>query len=306
MTTPNSQFIGVDLGGSSIKLGKFNQKGDLIAGQVIPTPQPSVPGVVTIAICDAIQSLDPLHQSSYVGIGLPGPIDSLGRLAKACINLPGWTEVPLADWLEPRLNRKVTLGNDGNCALLGEVWKGSAIGSSDVVLITLGTGVGGGVMLNGKLFSGSNGAAAEPGLICIDQKGPICNSGNNGSLEQFGSVSGLKRLSKFSPIELNHLANLGDAEALSVWKEYGKNLGVGISSLIYLFTPQLVLIGGGLSASAAHFLPHVQNEVDKRVHPTSREGVIIRKCALGNEAGCMGAAKLAMQRFLNLMPTYKA
>jgi glucokinase len=291
-----SQLIGVDLGGTAIKLGRFNLEGERLAALQVPTPQPAMPGAVSVAIAEAVEQLDPEHLADRVGIGLPGPMDAAGRVARICINLPGWQNVPLADWLEPQLQRRVTLGNDGNCALLGEAWRGAARGSRDVVLLTLGTGVGGGVLLNGDLFTGHGGAAAEPGLICVDPEGPACNSGNNGSLEQHCSIAALGRLSPLAPEELSRRAQQGDAEALAVWAVYGRWLGIGISSLVYVLTPELVLIGGGLSAASPHFMPAVLAEVNRRVQAESRAGLTIRPCALGNGAGRLGAAKLALDR----------
>ena len=295
---PDPCVIGVDLGGTAIKLGLFSLDGDLLADHQRPTPQPATPGAVCMEIVEAIGVLDPDGRASVVGIGLPGPMDAEARIARVCINLPGWEEVPLAAWLEPRLNRRVTLANDGNCALVGEAWKGAASGFDDVVLLTLGTGVGGGVMLSGALFTGHHGAAAEPGLITLFPEGPECNSGNRGSLEQFASITGLQRLGADDPAALAAAASRGDQEALAIWDRYGELLGTGISSLVYLFTPQLVLLGGGLAGASAHFLPAVRREVMSRVQAISREGLQIKACALGNGAGRLGAARLAVQRLL--------
>jgi glucokinase len=290
--------LGVDLGGTAIKLGLFSLQGELLSEHQRPTPQPATPGSVCVEIVDAINFLDPDGRAAVVGIGLPGPMDAEARVARICINLPGWEEVPLAAWLEPRLKRSVTLANDGNCALVGEAWKGAAAGCSDVLLLTLGTGVGGGVMVGGQLFTGHNGAAAEPGLITLFPDGPDCNSGNRGSLEQFASISGLKRLSGVEPSSLAMAASCGDAKALAHWERYGQLLGTGISSLVYLFTPQLVLVGGGLAGASEYFLPAVRREVSTRVQAVSREGLQIKACALGNGAGRLGAACLAIQRLL--------
>tara|TARA_Y100000589_G_scaffold68860_1_gene60598 strand:- start:391 stop:1317 length:927 start_codon:yes stop_codon:yes gene_type:complete len=294
--------LGVDLGGTAIKLGLFSLEGELLAEHQRPTPQPATPGSVCVEIVDAISVLDPQGRAAVVGIGLPGPMDADARVARICINLPGWEEVPLAAWLEPRLKRRVTLANDGNCALVGEAWKGAAAGFSDVLLLTLGTGVGGGVMLGGQLFTGHNGAAAEPGLITLFPDGPDCNSGNRGSLEQFASITGLKRLSGSEPSSLAMAASDGDAKALAHWERYGQLLGTGISSLVYAFTPQLVLVGGGLAGASEHFLPAVRREVSTRVQAVSREGLQIKPCALGNGAGRLGAARLAIQRLLVAPP----
>ena len=297
----NGQVIGIDLGGTAIKLARFDHRGTLLAELEVATPQPAVPGAVTMALCDAVQRLDPDGAAALVGVGLPGPMDAAARVARVCINLPGWEDVPLAEWLEVRLQRRVTLANDGNCAVVGEAWWGAAKGFSDVVLLTLGTGVGGGVLLGGQLFTGHNGAAAEPGLIGVDPDGPACNSGNRGSLEQFASIAALRRLCERDPRELSQAAADGEPAALEVWERYGTRLGVGLSSLVYVFTPQLVLLGGGLAGAARHFLPAVRREVELRVQAVSREGLRIDACALGNGAGRLGAARLALLRLGGMM-----
>jgi glucokinase len=292
----STQLIGVDLGGTAIKLGRFSLEGALLAEAECATPRPAVPGAVSMAIAAAIEAIDPEGLAGRVGIGHPGPSDRDGRVARIAINLPGWHEVPLAEWLEPALHRRVTLANDANCALLGERWAGAAREAADVLLLTLGTGVGGAVLLGGELFLGHAGAAAEPGLIGVDPEGPPCRSGNRGSLEQYCSIEGLARLSPLPPTELVRLADGGDAAALAVWAAYGRWLGIGLSSLLYVLTPELVLLGGGLSAASRHFLPAVWREVEQRVLAVSREGLAIRPCELGNGAGRLGAAWLARQR----------
>ncbi|MGB7564260.1 MAG: ROK family protein [Prochlorococcaceae cyanobacterium] len=291
------QLIGVDLGGTAIKFGRFDSSGLSLAELELPTPQPAVPGAVFMAIAAGVEQLDPDRMAPWVGIGLPGPTDRGNRVARIAINLEGWREVPLAAWLEPHLGRRVTLANDANCALLGEAWHGAARGVANVLLLTLGTGVGGGVLIDGKLFTGPSGAAAEPGLIGVDPDGPPCRSGNRGSLEQYCSVAGLARLSRLDPEELDRRAGAGDPEALEVWRRYGQWLGIGLSSLLYVLTPELVLVGGGLSGASRHFLPAVWAEVEQRVLAVSREGLRIEPCALGNGAGRLGAAWLALEQF---------
>jgi glucokinase len=290
------QLIGIDLGGTAIKLGRFDRAGTLLAARQVPTPRPAMPGAVCVAIAEAVADLDPDRLAPLVGIGHPGPSDRQCRIARIAINLPGWYDVPLADWLEPLLDRRVTCANDANCALIGERWHGAARGAADVVLLTLGTGVGGAVLLNGELFTGQGGAAAEPGLIVVEPDGPPCNSGNRGSLESFCSITGLARLSPLDPPELRRRAEAGDGQALAVWQTYGEHLGIGISSLLYVLTPQLVLLGGGLSAASHLFLPAVWQTVTARVLAVSREGLRIERCALGNGAGRLGAARLALER----------
>jgi len=290
------QLIGVDLGGTAIKLGRFARDGTLLEALEVPTPRPAVPGAVTVAITAAIEQRDPQRLASLVGVGHPGPSDRHGRVARIAINLPGWRDVPLAAWLEPLRERRVTCATDANCALIGERWQGAARGAREALLLTLGTGVGGAVLLDGELFIGQGGAAAEPGLIGIPPDGPPCNSGNRGSLESYCSIAGLARLSPLEPEELCRRAEAGEPEAQAVWVSYGQLLGTGISSLLYLFTPELVLLGGGLSAATPLFLPALWQEVEQRVLAVSREGLRIERCALGNGAGRLGAARLALER----------
>ncbi|MBD2570977.1 ROK family protein [Anabaena lutea] len=295
------QVIGIDLGGTAIKLGRFTADGTCLQSLTVATPQPATPTAVMMQMVDAIATLtegiaqiDPDNQTIAIGVGTPGPADATGRIAKVAINLSGWHDVPLADWLEAKTGKPTILANDANCAGLGEAWLGAGRHFQNLILLTLGTGVGGAIILDGKLFVGHQGAAGELGLITLNPHGSMCNSGNQGSLEQYASVTAIRRRTGKEPAELGALAQAGDAEALSFWQEYGRDLGIGLTSLIYVLTPQAIIIGGGISASFDFFLPAVQAEIEKRVLPTSRLGLQILPAELGNSAGMAGAAKLAM------------
>lgn len=287
------QVIGIDLGGTAIKLGRFTTDGKCLQSITVDTPQPATPEAVLLKIIEAIAQIDPDNQSIAIGVGTPGPADAAGRIAKVAINLVGWQDVPLADWLEAKTGKPTILANDANCAGLGEAWLGAGRNFQHLILLTLGTGVGGAIILDGKLFVGHQGAAAELGLITLNPDGPMCNSGNQGSLEQHTSIAAIRRRTGKEPAELGKLAQNGDIEALTFWQEYGKDLGIGLTSLIYVLTPQAVIIGGGVSASFQYFLPAMQAEIEKRVLPTSRLGLQILPAELGNSAGMVGAAKLA-------------
>nr|WP_199332684.1 ROK family protein [Anabaena catenula] len=288
------QVIGIDLGGTAIKLGRFTADGTCLQSLTVATPQPATPAAVTMQMVDVIAQIDPDNQTIAIGVGTPGPADATGRIAKVAINLSGWHDVPLADWLEAKTGKPTILANDANCAGLGEAWLGAGRHFQNLILLTLGTGVGGAIILDGKLFVGHQGAAGELGLITLNPNGSMCNSGNQGSLEQYASVTAIRRRTGKEPAELGALAQAGDAEALSFWQEYGRDLGIGLTSLIYVLTPQAIIIGGGISASFDFFLPAVQAEIEKRVLPTSRLGLQILPAELGNSAGMAGAAKLAM------------
>ncbi len=289
-----SQVIGIDLGGTAIKLGRFTVDGNCLQSTSVATPSPATPTVVVDAIVDAVSVIDPQGQSKAIGVGTPGPVDATGRIALVAINLANWNDVPLADLLEAKVGCPTLLANDANCAGLGEYWLGAGNRFQNLILITLGTGVGGAIILDGKLFTGHRGAAGELGLITLNPDGPKCNSGNQGSLEQYTSVPAIRRRTGLEPAELGALASSGDSKALTFWQEYGRDLGVGLASLVYILTPEAIAIGGGVSASFEFFLPSMQAEIERRVLPSSRTGLQILRAQLGNQAGMVGAAKLAL------------
>lgn len=293
----NSQVIGIDVGGTAIKLGRFSQDGTCLQSLTVATPQPQTPEAVLAVMVDAIAQIDVDNQTIAIGVGTPGPADATGRIAQIAINLPGWQNVPLADWLEAKTGKPTVIDNDANCAGVGEAWLGAGRQFQNFMLLTLGTGVGGAIILDGKLFVGQRGAAGELGLITLQPDGPICKSGNQGSLEQYTSIQAIRRRTGKEPAELGMLAKAGDANALAFWQEYGRDLGIGLASLIYVLTPQAIVIGGGVSASFEFFFPAIKAEIDKRVMPTSRMGLQIIPAQLGNSAGMVGAAKLAWQKF---------
>lgn len=296
----SAQVLGIDLGGTAIKLGRFAADGTCFQTLTVPTPQPATPEAVVGDMAAAIAQLDPDQQCVAIGVGTPGPADATGRIARVAINLQNWHDVPLADWLEAKTGRPVVIANDANCAGLGEAWLGAGRWFRNLILLTLGTGVGGAIVLDGKLFTGHHGTAGELGLITLNPDGPPCNSGNQGSLEQYASVQAIRRRTGLEPSELGAMAEAGDSEALEFWQSYGKDLGAGLASLIYVLTPEAVILGGGVSASAKHFFPAMQAEIARRVLPSSRAGLQILKAELGNQAGIVGSAKLAWQQAASL------
>ncbi|ERN39987.1 transcriptional regulator/sugar kinase [Rubidibacter lacunae KORDI 51-2] len=292
-----TEVIGIDLGGSAIKLGRFQADGTCTAEAAIATPQPARPGPVLDAVAVAVRDLDPDRRAIAIGIGTPGPSDADCRVAYIAINLPDWIDVPVADFLETQTGLPTAVENDANCAGLGEAWLGASRSVRDSILLTLGTGVGGAIVLNGQLFTGRTGAAGELGLIGIDYNGPECNSGNHGSLEQHVCARAIWRDTGKTPAELGALAGAGDAAAIAYWEQYGQYLGAGIASLVYVLMPQAVVLGGGISASAEFFLPATRAEVSRRIVAQSRFELHILAAELGSRAGAVGAAKLAWQRF---------
>ncbi len=295
------EVIGIDLGGTAIKLGRFRQDGTCLQSLSVATPQPATPTAVVEAMVEAITSLrsegaqvNANHKA--IGVGTPGPADAAGRIARVAINLTGWHDVPLADMLEAKTGCPTFIANDANCAGLGEAWLGAGRQFRNLILLTLGTGVGGAIILDGKLFTGHQGAGGELGLITLNPDGPMCNSGNQGSLEQYVSVQAIRRRTGKEPAKLGVMAREGDKSALEFWESYGRDLGAGLASLIYILTPEAIVIGGGVSASAEFFFPAALAEIERRVLYSSRAGLQLLPAELGNQAGMVGAAKLAWQK----------
>ncbi len=293
-TTNQPQVIGVDLGGTAIKLGRFTTTGECLGSLTVPTPQPQYPDPVLDTVAEAISTLDPHRQSACIGIGTPGPADITARIARIAINLPQWLDVPVADMLEPKVQRPVVVANDANCAGLGEAWLGAGRKYQNLILLTLGTGAGGCIIINGKLFVGHDGCAGELGLVTLDPKGHPCSSGNHGSLEQHVSAQAIRRDMNMEPGELANLAQKGNRDAISFWQQYGQRLGRGLVSSIYVLNPEAVIIGGGISAAATYFLPTTQAEINQRIRPRYRRTLQLLTATLGNRAGMVGAARLAI------------
>ncbi|MDJ0553193.1 MAG: ROK family protein [Microcoleaceae cyanobacterium MO_207.B10] len=332
-----NQVIGIDIGGTAIKLGRFGKDGVCHQFLTVPTPQPATPKAVVDVMIEAILLLQSSTKATFtkketgnklggkvqgndncseggdnvkkpqsdnsaviqaIGIGVPGPTDAQGRISKVAINLSNWQEVPLAEWLEAKTGLPVVIANDANCAGLGEAWLGAGSEFKNMIMLTLGTGVGGAIILDGNLFVGHQGAAGELGLITLNPDGPRCNSGNNGSLEQYISVQAVRRATGKEPLELANLAEVGDQNALEFWQDYGRLLGAGLASLIYVLTPEAVIIGGGMSAAAELFLPVTKAEIERRVLLSSRSGLQLLTAKLGNQAGIVGAAKLAWNQLI--------
>jgi glucokinase len=289
------EVIGIDLGGTAIKLGRFDRQGNCTQSLALPTPQPPDPKTVLAAIVAAIAQLNSA-QVMAIGVGTPGPADAAGRIAIHAINLGGWVNIPLADWLEAEIGRPAVVGNDANCAGLGEHWIGAGQPFKNLIMLTLGTGVGGAVILENKLFVGRAGTAGELGLTTLNPEGAKCNSGNHGSLEQHVSVRAIRRRSGLEAAELGLRAQQGDESAIAFWNEYGRDLGIGIANLIYVLTPEAVIVGGGVCESCEFFFPSAWAEIERRVVGYSRLDVKLLRAELGNRAGMAGAAKLAWDR----------
>ena len=306
--------FGVDVGGTTVKLGFFDEEGNLLEKWEIPTMTEdhgkNILPDVAASILDKMKEREVSREEiAGVGIGAPGPIDAKGTVYVA-VNL-GWGTFSLKNELQSLLNLPVEAGNDANVAALGEMWKGGGQGYSNVVAVTLGTGVGGGIIVDGKILSGATGAGGEIGHIHVmDDETEACNCGNCGCLEQYTSATGIVRLAKRrlaeddKPSVLRESGNIsaktvfdavkdGDELAIEVAERFGKILGKTLAGIAAVVNPEIFVIGGGVSKAGPVLLDYIQKNYTLYAFSGSR-GALFALATLGNDAGIYGAAKLVL------------
>ena len=263
----------------------------------LAAPQPATPGAVTTTLLEGLDHLDPHRLASGVGVGVPGPVDRGGRVAQLAINLPGWRDVPLADWLEAQQERPVTMANDANCAALGELWLGAGRGTQDLLLLCLGTGVGGAVILGGKLLTGRLGVAVEPGLILLDPSGPPATGGNHGSLEQHCSIAALKRpLGPWSLPSWRSAPPSRRKRPSPIGKPTDAVWGWGSRRWPIFLHRSASFWGGGIAGALPYFRTGLEQELQRRLLPMFSSRYGRSTLCIGNGAGRAGAARLALDR----------
>ena len=306
--------FGVDVGGTTVKLGLFDISGNVLDKWEIPTRTENGGEKILPDIAASVQ--EKMAEKSItkedvtgVGIGAPGPVDSEGIIHKA-VNL-GWNEMNLKKELSELLGGMyVEGGNDANVAALGEMWKGGGQGCKDLVAVTLGTGVGGGIIINGKVVTGANGSGGEIGHIHIeDHEEESCNCGNYGCLEEYTSATGITRLAnrklkasdKDSVLRSGEVSaktvfdavKAGDELAVEVAQQFGEYLGKGLAMIAGVVNPEVFVIGGGVSKAGEVLFDYIRPAFDRYVFHGCRNTKFVL-ATLGNDAGIYGAAKLVL------------
>lgn len=288
--------MGVDIGGTNIRLGIVDDKGKILYRKRFPTLKEQGKDEVITRLLKAIA--DVKKNSKYpirrIGIGCPGPLDSRKGIVLSPPNLPGWNKVPLKNIVQKRFNLPVVLENDANCFALGEKWRGAAKGCKDMVCLTLGTGIGGAIILNGALYTGKDGFGGELGHMSINFDGPKCGCGKRGCLEAYASATALVKRYKgkqnVTSEEIYKLALRGDRRAKKVLKETALYLGVAISNFVNAFNPEIVVLGGGLAKAGDSIFPEIRRIVRKiSLKPLLRNLKIV-PAKLSEDAGIIGAA----------------
>ncbi|HEY6765537.1 MAG TPA: ROK family protein [Candidatus Sulfotelmatobacter sp.] len=330
--------IGVDLGGTNLRIAAVSRDGRILERINLKAKAIRGPDHVISEMCDAILRLTAQCQGAGnflgAGIGIPGIIDLEAGTVRKSANLPGWCDYPVRAEIERRLGAKVLLDNDANFAALGEKWMGAARDVSNMAILTLGTGIGGGIILNSKIFHGNNGMAGEFGHIPIEWEGFPCGCGSHGCAEQYASASALMRMAReeiasgaapalassasageFNAKTIYDLAMQGDEPSRNIFRRFGQALGFLLAGLVNSWNLEMFVIGGGVVSAWDAFSPTMFKELRSRsiVYAASdplddsksqdvgnsskfrRKVTVITKALLGSDAGLYGAARSPTQ-----------
>ncbi len=319
----NSVVVGIDLGGTNVKTAVVARNGKMRGKDSRPSrADDGLDAVVDTMVASVEQALenagaDPSDMLA-VGVGAPGPMNWRTGIVFSPPNLPGWKDVPLADIMSERLNVPAYVDNDANVACWGEFWSGAGTEVDSMVCLTLGTGVGGGIVVDGRLVRGIDGTAAEIGHLNVMRDGRQCNCGAKGCLECYASVSGMERtalegieagrptiltemcggdLEKIDGKMISDALKQGDEFAAWVMTETGIWLGTGIGSLINLLNPEMIVLCGGMIAAGEALFKPVRETAQAQSFDVPGQRVQIVPAGLGADSGVIGAAGCALQRF---------
>ena len=327
--------IGVDLGGTNLRIAAVDSTGKVLEKITTSTQVARGRDQVIDEMCTAIQEVVGKQKSAGelagIGIGVPGIIEMQTGMLRESPNLPGWHNYPVRDEIQRRLKTTVVLENDANAAALGEKWLGAAAGVDDMCMFTLGTGVGGGLVMQGQIWHGMTGMAGELGHINVEPDGHPCKCGSRGCLEQYASATAIKRMAQeaiaggqapqmaralkedveFTSKVIFDLAMQGDAPARGVFERVGKALGTVVADMVNIFNFPMYVIGGGVASAWDAFAPLMletvgrnsfvyratvptENIQDGNAPSRSVRGTMITRAVLGGDAGLIGAARLPM------------
>ena len=305
--------FGVDIGGTTVKLGLFTTDGEIVDKWEIKTRTENQGEAVLPDIAEALK--EKLEEKKIgrdevegIGVGVPAPVDAEGVVQNTA-NL-GWGYKEVKREMEELSGMRAEIGNDANVAALGEMWLGAGKGRKNIVMVTLGTGVGGGIIIDGKPLVGAHGAGGEIGHLCVNyEETDHCGCGNTGCLEQYASATGITRLAnirlakddaksvlreqEFSAKTVFDAVKAGDAVAKEIAEEFGKYLGHAMANLAAVADPSAIVIGGGVSKAGEVLIEYVEKNFKKRAF-FANKGTEFVLATLGNDAGICGAAKLIL------------
>ncbi len=308
--------IGIDVGGTNVKIALVNEKGSIIYSNSIPTRAEMGYEYTINNMKEAIGDLLKETKSSAkdiegMGFGFPGQIDCQKGIVRLAPNIPGWVDVPIAEIMEKEFGIPTRVDNDVRCAALGELNFGAGIGCENLICITVGTGIGSGLIINGKLVRGASNAAGEIGHIKLDMTGgPLCGCGDRGCLEAFASGPSIVAMAEeyikggkstkyrelanpeITPYIVSEAAKQGDPVAQRIFAIVGEYIGIGLASVVNLLNPEKIIIGGGVAAAGDILMTPIKETLVKRAMKIAGSTVEVVPAELGNTAGVIGASLL--------------
>lgn len=315
--TQGNMAIGVDLGGTNLKLALVSADGSIVDRASVPVGNDRSATVIAELIGEQIRSLCKTDKISgvSVGCGIPGIVDAERGIVHASPHFPPWHDEPMAKLIAHASGCEVSIDNDANLHALAEALHGAGRGHRNIVMLTLGTGVGGGIVLDGHVFHGDEGFAGEVGHIVIEPDGPPCGCGSKGCLELYAASQGFAlhasrldvrerdallsaakcNLSEITPEKIAVLDDAGDPIARKLWCEFGRYLGVGIASMMSVLGIMNFVIGGGIMRSWKRFQEETRRSVLEHTYPHHATKLQLIPAQLGEESGVMGAALLSMR-----------
>ncbi len=306
--------LAADLGGTNLRVAAINENGNICYQTRTNTPkQGDADKIVELILKLAEENCRAAASAGEVSgftVAVPGTVNPVSKIISNAPNVPALENFPLAVTLSNKLNLPVDIENDANAAAVGENWLGASKGFQNSICVTLGTGVGGGIIIDGKILRGVDGTAAEIGHICVEPNGVLCGCSSYGCVEQYSSAQAIVRLTRqlesrypesslrnepdLTSLDIYNAGKNGDSLALEVFLQQGYYLGVALAGLINVLNPEVIVIGGGAAAGSDLFMPHLLEQVNRRAYrqPVKRVKIVLAQC--GDNAGILGAAKLAL------------
>ena len=291
-------WVGIDVGATRLKAGRVGADDAVTDERVawLGSEDRSEAGILA-RLTELVRAVDPRGDAVGVGLGVAGVIDRARGVITTSPNFPEWKNFSLADHLGAAVGARVLLDNDANCVVAGEALAGAARGVTNLIGLTLGTGVGGGLILDGRLWRGQRGMAGELGHVTVDPAGPPCNCGGRGCLEMYPSLVGLREPptdvdpdDPDLPRALAAAAERGNPTAQQHFDAAGRGLGIGLAGFLNVLDVSTILLAGGIAAAWPLLRPSAEREIAQRTFPAIREGLDVRIATLGERAGIIGAA----------------
>jgi len=319
--------VGVDLGGTKIYTALADDRGRLVAETTVPTTAAEGPGAVIARIVSTVREVQgavsgATHLTLALGVGSPGPLDPVTGVVHDTPNL-GWHNVPLKKILEEMVGIPVLVDNDANLAALGEYYFGAGRGSRHMVYVTVSTGIGGGLIIDGRIYRGAGGGAGELGHMVLDPDGPLCGCGRRGCLEALASGTAIASRARelvaagggetilreaggsageITAITVAEAARRGDQEAVGIIEKAGTYLGMGLAGVVNLLNPDMLVLGGGAFKAGRLFWDSMAGEMSARTLTSSLDNVRVVAAGLGGKSGLMGAVALALEAGGGVLP----